>query len=163
MAQGNKQGKQHRYAVEVRWTGNLGEGTRSYKSYARTHDISSGQKPTIPGSSDPAFRGDADRWNPEDLMVAAVSACHKLWYLHLCAVAGVNVVGYVDHAEGTMIEDAARGGHFSGVILRPEVTVTADSDPEKAAALHHDAHEKCFIANSVNFPIACEPSIRRQA
>ena len=163
MAQGNKQGKQHHYSVEVRWTGNLGEGTRGYKSYARTHDISSGQKPTIPGSSDPAFRGDADRWNPEDLMVAAVSACHKLWYLHLCAVAGVNVVGYVDHAEGTMIEDAARGGYFSGVTLRPEVTVTADSNTEKAAALHHDAHEKCFIANSVNFPIACEPSIRRQA
>jgi organic hydroperoxide reductase OsmC/OhrA len=155
------QNKQHHYSVEVRWTGNLGEGTKGYRSYARTHDISSGLKPTIPGSSDPAFRGDADRWNPEDLMVAAVSACHKLWYLHLCAVAGVNVVGYVDHAEGTMIEDAARGGYFSGVTLRPEVTVTADSDMEKAAALHHAAHEKCFIANSVNFPIACEPSIRQ--
>jgi organic hydroperoxide reductase OsmC/OhrA len=157
------QGKQHHYSVEVRWTGNLGEGTRSYQSYARTHDILSGQKRTISGSSDPAFRGDADRWNPEDLMVAAVSACHKLWYLHLCAVAGVNVVDYVDHAEGTMIEDGARGGYFSGVTLRPEVTVTADSDTDKAAALHHEAHEKCFIANSVNFPIACEPSIRRRA
>ena len=163
MAQDTKHHKQHHYAVEVRWTGNLGEGTSSYKSYARTHDILSGQKPTISGSSDPAFRGDADRWNPEDLMVAAVSACHELWYLHLCAVAGVTVVAYVDRAEGTMIEDAARGGYFSGVTLRPEVTVTADSDTEKAAALHHDAHEKCYIANSVNFPIACEPSIRRQA
>ncbi|HLZ02810.1 MAG TPA: OsmC family protein [Bradyrhizobium sp.] len=156
-------GKQHHYSVEVRWTGNLGEGTRSYQAYARTHDINSGRKPTIAGSSDPAFRGKDDRWNPEDLLVAAVSACHKLWYLHLCAVAGVNVVAYVDHAEGTMIEDAARGGYFSGVTLRPEVTVTPDSDTAKAAALHHDAHEKCFIANSLNFAIVCEPTIKRQA
>ena len=156
-------GKEHRYAVEVRWTGNTGEGTKSYQSYARTHEIISGRKPTIAGSSDPAFRGNEDRWNPEDLMVAAVSACHKLWYLHLCAVAGVNVVAYVDRAQGVMIEDAKRGGYFTGVTLRPEVTVTADSDVAKAAALHHDAHEKCFIANSVNFPIACEASIKLQA
>jgi organic hydroperoxide reductase OsmC/OhrA len=156
-------GKEHRYAVEVRWTGNTGEGTKSYQSYARTHEIISGRKPTIAGSSDPAFRGNEDRWNPEDLMVAAVSACHKLWYLHLCAVAGVNVVAYVDRAQGVMIEDAKRGGYFTGVTLRPEVTVTADSDVARAAALHHDAHQKCFIANSVNFPIACEASIKLQA
>lgn len=155
-------GKQHHYAVEVRWTGNLGEGTGSYQSYARTHDVTSGRKPVIAGSSDPAFRGNDDRWNPEDLMVAAVSACHKLWYLHLCAVAGVNVAAYVDHAEGVMVEDARRGGYFTGVTLKPEVTITAASDATKAAALHHDAHEKCFIANSVNFPIRCEPSIKRQ-
>ena len=156
-------GKEHRYAVEVHWTGNTGEGTKSYQSYARTHEIISGRKPTIAGSSDPAFRGNEDRWNPEDLMVAAVSACHKLWYLHLCAVAGVNVVAYVDRAQGVMIEDAKRGGYFTGVTLRPEVTVTADSDVARAAALHHDAHQKCFIANSVNFPIACEASIKLQA
>ena len=156
------EGKEHYYAVEVRWTGNLGEGTKSYQSYARTYDIISGPKPMISGSSDPAFRGNQDRWNPEDLMVAAVSACHKLWYLHLCAVAGVNVVAYVDRAQGVMIENDKRGGYFTGVTLRPEVTVTADSDTAKAAALHHDAHEKCFIANSVNCPIRCEPSIKRQ-
>jgi organic hydroperoxide reductase OsmC/OhrA len=155
-------GKEHHYSVEVHWTGNIGEGTKSYQSYARTHEIISGHKPTIAGSSDPAFRGNEDRWNPEELMVAAVSACHKLWYLHLCAVAGVNVVAYVDRARGVMLEDAMRGGYFTGVTLRPEVTVTADSDVAKAAALHHDAHEKCFIANSVNFPIACEASIKRQ-
>ena len=124
--------------------------------------MTSGRKPAISGSSDPAFRGNDDRWNPEDLMVAAVSACHKLWYLHLCAVAGVNVVAYVDRAEGVMTEDTKRGGYFIGVTLKPEVTITADSDPAKAAALHHDAHEKCFIANSVNFPIVCEPSIKRE-
>jgi len=124
--------------------------------------MTSGRKPAISGSSDPAFRGNDDRWNPEDLLVAAVSACHKLWYLHLCAVAGVNVVAYVDRAEGVMTEDTKRGGYFIGVTLKPEVTITADSDPAKAAALHHDAHEKCFIANSVNFPIVCEPSIKRE-
>ena len=155
-------GKQHHYSVEVRWTGNLGEGTRSYQSYARTHEMTSGRKPAISGSSDPAFRGNDYRWNPEDLLVAAVSACHKLWYLHLCAVAGVNVVAYVDRAEGVMTEDTKRGGYFIGVTLKPEVTITADSDQAKAAALHHDAHEKCFIANSVNFPIVCEPSIKRE-
>jgi organic hydroperoxide reductase OsmC/OhrA len=155
-------GKEHHYAVEVRWTGNLGEGTRSYQSYTRTHEMISGCKPVIAGSSDPAFRGDEDRWNPEDLMVAAASACHKLWYLHLCAVAGVNVVAYVDRAQGVTMEDARRGGYFKGVTLRPEVTVDADSDVAKAAALHHDAHEKCCIANSVNFPIACEASIEQQ-
>ena len=154
--------KQHHYSVEVRWTGNLGEGTKNYQSYARTHEISSGQKPAIPGSSDPAFRGNDDRWNPEDLMVAAVSACHKLWYLHLCAVAGVNVVAYVDRAQGVMVEDANRGGYFTGVTLKPEVTITAGSDLAKAASLHHDAHEKCFIANSVNFHIVCEPSIKHE-
>jgi organic hydroperoxide reductase OsmC/OhrA len=95
-------------------------------------------------------------------MVAAVTACHKLWYLHLCAVAGINVVAYVDRAQGVMIEDTNRGGYFTSVTLRPEVTVTADSDTARAAALHRDAHEKCFIANSVNFPITCEPSIKRQ-
>jgi organic hydroperoxide reductase OsmC/OhrA len=156
-------GKQHHYAVEVRWTGNRGEGTRTYQSYARTHEITAGRKAAISGSSDPAFRGDDDRWNPEDLMVAAVSACHKLWYLHLCAVAGVNVIAYVDRAEGVMTEDVKRGGYFTSVTLRPEVTIAADSDETKAAALHHDAHEKCFIANSVNFPVACEPSIKREA
>lgn len=155
-------GKEHHYSVEVRWTGNLGEGTKSYQSYGRTHEIVSGDKPTIYGSSDPAFRGNEDRWSPEDLMVAAVSACHKLWYLHLCAVAGVNVVAYVDRAQGVMIEDANLGGYFTGVTLRPEVTVTADSDTARAAALHHDAHAKCFIANSVNFRIVCDPSIKRQ-
>ncbi len=156
-------GKHHHYSVEVRWTGNLGEGTKSYQSYARTHEIISGRKPAIAGSADPAFRGNDNRWNPEDLMVAAVSACHKLSYLHLCAVAGVNVVAYVDRAEGVMVEfDAKGGGHFTKVTLRPEVTVTADSDATKAAALHHDAHKKCFIANSVDFPISCEPSIRLQ-
>jgi organic hydroperoxide reductase OsmC/OhrA len=154
-------GKQHHYEVTVTWTGNTGTGTTHYKTYSRDHELRSGDKPVILGSSDPAFRGDATRWNPEDLLLAAVSACHKLWYLHLCATSGVNVIAYVDKADGVMVEDAARGGYFTGITLRPEVTITPESDAERAAKLHEEAHAKCYIANSVNFPINCEPVIRR--
>jgi organic hydroperoxide reductase OsmC/OhrA len=153
-------GKEHIYRTTVTWTGNTGAGTADYKSYARAHDIEAPGKAKIAGSSDPAFRGDATRWNPEDLLLASLSACHKLWYLHLCAVAGVVVTAYVDQAEGVMVEDDAKGGYFKRVVLRPTVTVTAASDTAKAAALHHDAHQKCFIANSVNFAVDVEPHIR---
>ncbi|MDJ0609640.1 MAG: OsmC family protein, partial [Kiloniellales bacterium] len=112
----------------------------------------------IEGSSDPAFLGDPARHNPEDLLVAALSACHMLWYLHLCAVKGVVVTAYRDAAEGTMLEEP-RKGRFTEVILRPEVTITAESDAERARQLHERAHAECFIANSVNFPVRCEPEI----
>lgn len=153
--------KLHHYKVVVEWSGNTGTGTSSYKGYERRHEISAGtQKPPIPGSSDPGFRGDPARWNPEELFVASLSACHKLWYLHLCATSGVVVASYVDRAEGEMEETADGGGHFRRVILRPEVTITAASDMAKARELHHEAHAKCFIANSVNFPVDHEPEIR---
>jgi organic hydroperoxide reductase OsmC/OhrA len=147
----------HHYQVHVEWTGNRGSGTSGYKDYDRNHTISADGKPAIPGASDPAFRGDAARWNPEDLLVASVSACHKLWYLHLCAEAGIVVTAYIDEAEGTMKEDAG-GGRFERIVLRPRVTISA-GDPALAANLHHAAHEKCYIASSVNFPVLCEPSI----
>ncbi len=156
-------GKEHHYLVGLTWTGNTGTGTSNYAAFSRDHELICDGKPAISGSSDPAFRGDAARWNPEDLLVASVAACHKLWYLHLCAVAGVVVVAYVDEAEGVMVEDAQKGGFFSKIVLRPKVTITADSDPEKAASLHQQAHEKCFIANSVNFPVTHEETIVVQA
>jgi organic hydroperoxide reductase OsmC/OhrA len=150
----------HHYRVLVDWTGNTGGGTSSLKGYERRHEISAGaQKPPIPGSSDPAFRGDPARWNPEELLVAALSACHKLWYLHLCAQAGVIVTRYVDHAEGEMEETSDGGGRFRQVVLRPQVTITAGSDAVQARALHAAAHAKCFIANSVNFSVDHEPDI----
>ena len=152
--------KHHSYSTTVRWTGNLGTGTTGYKDYGRNHEISAPGKPLIPGSSDPAFRGDAARYNPEDLMVASLSSCHMLWYLHLCAVNKIVVLDYEDHAQGTMEEAADGGGRFREVTLRPRITVAAGSDMETAKRLHHDAHEKCFIANSVNFPVGCEPVIR---
>jgi organic hydroperoxide reductase OsmC/OhrA len=150
--------REHHYRVEVAWTGNRGTGTSGYGQYGREYTIRADGKPDIPGSSDPAFRGDASRWNPEDLLVAAASACHKLWYLHLCAEAGVRVLAYVDDAHGTMLDDP-KGGKVTHVLLRPRVTIKAGDDLALARELHHAAHAKCYIANSVNFPITCEPVI----
>ncbi|NAT79368.1 OsmC family protein [Dickeya dadantii] len=151
--------KIHRYQVQVSWTGNQGAGTASYRGYSRNHDISAPGKPTLPGSSDPSFRGDPARWNPEELLVASLSACHKLWYLGLCAGAGVTVVAYDDQAEGEMVEEAGGAGQFLSVTLRPRVVISADSDPQTALALHHQAHEMCFIARSVNFTVTHQPDI----
>ena len=154
--------REHHYAVTVEWTGNLGIGTTGYRSYDRGHDIRVEGKPVIPGSSDPAFLGDPSRYNPEDLLVASLSACHMLWYLHLCSEAGIMVTEYRDRAEGTMVEGASGVGRFVSVTLRPEIAVNAGADLDKARALHHEAHEKCFIANSVNFAVECEPMLRFQ-
>jgi organic hydroperoxide reductase OsmC/OhrA len=150
--------KQHNYDVSTRWTGNAGEGTKSYRRYKRDHLISAAGKPEIPASSDPAFRGDPSRYNPEELLVASLSSCHMLWYLHLCAVNGVVVVEYEDRAHGVMVEQPDGGGEFVRVELRPRVTV-ASGDEELASSLHHEAHEKCFVANSVKFPVEVVPEI----
>jgi len=154
--------KEHHYAVTVDWTGDKGTGTSAYTTYARSHVIRVAGKPPIPGSSDPSFCGDADRYNPEDLLVASLSACHMLWYLHLCSTAGVIVTAYVDRAEGTMIEEADGAGRFTGVVLKPEVTVKPGTDRAKAEQLHHAAHKMCFIARSVNFPVTHAPTIRER-
>ena len=152
-------GKAHIYQANVEWTGNKGTGTSSYRTYGREHVVRMDGKPDILGSADPAFRGDGSLHNPEDMLMASLSACHMLWYLHLAADAGVVVTAYSDHATGTMVEDAVRGGYFTEAILHPRVTIAAGSDAAKAAAVHEAAHEKCYIANSVNFPVRCEPMI----
>ena len=151
--------KLHTYRATVRWAGDLGTGTSSYLAYSRAHAIEAPGKSAIAGSSDPAFRGDAAAWNPEELLVASLSACHQLWYLHLAAVNAIVVKAYVDTAEGTMREDADGSGRFAHVVLRPSVTIAPGGDLEKARALHREAHEKCFVANSVNFPVDCVPEI----
>ena len=145
--------KQHHYEVQISWTGNLGQGTSGYRAYGRNHEISAAGKPVLHGSSDPAFRGDPSRYNPEDLLVAALSACHMLSYLHLCAVNDLVVTAYVDRASGVMEERPDGSGVFIEVTLRPEVTVSVESDTAKALSLHEEAHHLCFIANSVNFPV----------
>lgn len=155
--------REHHYRTTVTWTGNLGTGTSAYRAYSRDHDIAFEGKSVIAGSSDPAFRGDPKRHNPEDLLVASLSTCHMLWYLHLCAVAGIVVVRYVDHAEGVMAEAADGGGQFVRVVLKPEIVLAAGADEDRAGALHHEAHDKCFIARSVNFPVECEPRFVRGA
>nr|WP_163502683.1 OsmC family protein [Halomonas socia] len=150
---------QHDYHVQVTWTGNLGSGTRDYRAYSRDHEIEIAGKATLQGSADPAFLGDAGRHNPEDMLVASLSACHMLWYLHLCAEARIVVEDYIDQAQGNMALTSSGGGHFTQVTLRPRVTVSGDSDAQLAERLHERAHALCFIANSVNFPVTCEPSI----
>ena len=150
--------KQHSYELQVTWTGNNGEGTKTYRGYRRDHTISAAGKPEIVGSSDPAFRGDPSRYNPEELLVAALSSCHMLSYLHLCAVNHVAVEEYQDSPVGVMEEMPDGSGHFVNVTLRPVVKISA-GDSAKALELHHDAHKLCFIANSVNFSVGCEAKI----
>lgn len=156
-------GKQHQYTLTTRWEGNTGQGTRSYRSFERSHVIGAKGKPSILASSDPAFRGDPTRYNPEELLVASLSGCHMLWYLHLCAEAGVVVVDYTDEATGTMIETAYGGGYFSEVTLHPVVVVAESSMVDKANALHEQANRMCFIANSCNFPVHHQPTCRVEA
>jgi organic hydroperoxide reductase OsmC/OhrA len=151
--------KKHTYRVLVEWTGNRGQGTPDQTGYSRDHTISAGAKQPIAGSSDPAFRGDPGRWNPEELLLASISACHKLWYLGLCAKQGISVVSYRDEAEAVMLEESSGAGRFASATLRPRITIQRGGDMVVAARLHHDAHAYCFIANSVSFPIACEPDI----
>src|SRR5579871_2928874 len=150
--------KQHTYSVQLEWTGNDGEGTSSYKSYRRDHSILSEGKPAIPASSDPSFRGDRTRYNPEELLVASLSSCHMLWYLHLCAVNEIVVREYRDDATGTMQQHEDGTGEFVRVVLRPVATI-ASGDRDRALALHHDAHRFCFIARSVNFAVDVEPAL----
>jgi organic hydroperoxide reductase OsmC/OhrA len=152
-------GKDHHYDVQLEWTGNRGAGTPSYRGYERSYVLRVDGKPAIIGSSDPAFLGDAARWNPEDLLVASLSACHQLWYLHLCAEAGITVIAYRDNASGVMTENNDGSGQFSSVVLRPTVTISGVSDRDVAQRLRHDAARLCFVARSMNFPVRHEPTI----
>lgn len=152
--------REHHYLVDVVWTGNNGTGTSGYRDYARSHETRAEGKPSVPGSSDPSFRGEPDRWSPEELLVSSLSSCHMLWFLHLCADAGIVVTEYVDSAEGIMAETAAGGGEFTAVILRPLVSLANGVDEHQAEELHFAAHERCFIANSVKFQVKCEPKIK---
>ncbi len=150
----------HHYEARLRWTGNRGTGTSAYTAYGRDHVVSLPGKPDLPGSSDRVFRGDADRWNPEELLVAALSQCHLLAYLHECVKAGVVVTEYTDAAFGTMQTNAEGGGHFTEVALLPVVTVAEPDMAERAQVLHDEAHHHCFIASSVNFPVRHQPSVK---
>jgi organic hydroperoxide reductase OsmC/OhrA len=149
--------RDHHYKLHLDWIGNRGAGTADYRAYGREHRLSARGKGDISGSSDPAFRGDAGAWNPEELLVASISACHQLWYLHLAAEAGIIVTGYSDDPEGVMAMDADGGGHFTAVTLHPRVTLADEARRAEGDALHERAHDLCFIARSVNFPVTCEP------
>jgi organic hydroperoxide reductase OsmC/OhrA len=151
--------RQHQYEITTTWVGDRGRGTADYRAYDRDHISSSLGRPAIEASSDPAFQGDPTRWNPELLLVAALSQCHMLQYLHRCAIGGVVVTAYSDDASGTMVEDDDDGGHFEEVVLRPVVAVADAAMVERAEQLHEEASRRCFIASSVNFPVGHEPKI----
>jgi organic hydroperoxide reductase OsmC/OhrA len=152
--------KAHDYKAHLVWDGNLGTGTTSYQGYGRKYRLQIDGKPDIVGSADPMFRGDANAYNPEDLFIAALSSCHLLSYLALCARSKINVVAYEDNAIGTLLLTPNGGGIFESVTLRPVVTLAPGSDEKKAAELHEQAHDLCFIAASVKIPLLYEPRIR---
>lgn len=149
--------RQHTYTTTIRWTGNKGTGTSRYDAYERSHVLSVANKAELQCSSDTIFRGDGSKHNPEDMLLASLSSCHMLWYLHLCADAGVVVTDYTDEATATLVLPDGGNGYFSEAILHPKVTVQDASMIKQAIALHDRAHEKCFIANSCNFPVRHQP------
>lgn len=151
---------EHRYTLTVTWTGNTGEGTSTYRGYKRTHVVTANGPPELLGSADPTFHGDRERWNPEQLLVASLAQCHMLSYLHVCVAGAVVVTRYVDRATGSMRTEGDGSGRFTEVVLHPEVTVADDTMVEAATKAHRRAHDLCFIANSVNFPVRHEPVVR---
>lgn len=155
--------RKHNYSAELKWTGNTGVGTSSYTGYDRTFVIETGDLKVQPilGSSDPTFQGDAKRYNPEEMLLHAVSSCHMLWYLHVCADNGVVVNSYADHPTGVMTDDeTSKVGQFTNITLNPTIKVTNKEMIDKAMELHTKAHKMCFIANSLNFPIQINPIVK---
>jgi organic hydroperoxide reductase OsmC/OhrA len=150
----------HHYSLTTVWTGNTGKGTSGYRDYERSYDVRIPEKPVLTGSSDPKFRGDPTRYNPEDLLVASLSACHMLWYLHLCSDQKIICTHYSDAAEGEMAIAANGVGRFTKVVLHPDIVITSEAGLKAAHELHERAHALCFIANSVNFPVEVSPTIR---
>src|SRR5271166_6162173 len=148
--------REYRYKIATCWTGDLGSGTSAYRAYSRNHELSApGKSAPILGSSDPAFRGDSSRYNPEELLLGALAACHMLWVLHLCADAGIVVTDYCDHSEGVMVEHADGSGEFTQVTLKPRMTIANGARTKEAVEIHHRAHAVCALARSVKFGVMC--------
>jgi organic hydroperoxide reductase OsmC/OhrA len=154
---------EHHYALTTTWTGNTGEGTSTYRGYRRTHVVTADGPPELLGSADPTFHGDRERWNPEQLLLAALAQCHMLSYLHVCVGAGVVVTAYVDRATGSMRSEPDGSGRFVEAVLHPTVTVADHTMVGPATRAHHRANRLCFIANSVTFPVRHEPVVRVSA
>jgi organic hydroperoxide reductase OsmC/OhrA len=149
---------EHNYKLTAVWTGNNGDGTKNVRTYDRSHTVSIEGKPELFLTTDNAAVGDKSKLNPEDLLVAAISSCHMLSYLYLCSLDGVVITSYTDNATGIMLENESGGGSFKEIILHPICEVTDESMITKALELHHKAHEICYIANSVNFEVTCNPT-----
>lgn len=151
---------EHEYTAKVVWTGNRGEGTKTYKGYDRTWNIETPGKPVVHCSNDPLLGGDPTLPNPEDLLLSAISSCHMLWYLHLASNAGVAVQAYHDEPIGTGESEPSGAGRFLKVVLRPIIEVPEGTDTEKADAIHQEIHKYCYIARSVNFPVQYNATYR---
>ncbi len=158
---GTKQVKtsRHIYATIVEWTGNRGSGTSAYRAYDRTWNLCGPGKPVVACSNDPLLGGDRSKYNPEDLLLAAVSSCHMLWYLHLCSDAGIVVQSYRDEPEAVGEMEPSGRGRFVSATLRPKIIVGEGADVARAEAIHAEIHHYCFIARSVNFPVKIEPEV----
>ncbi len=151
---------EHEYVSRLVWKGNLGNGTSTYAGYSREYMVSVDGKPDIRGTADPMFRGDPDLHNPEDLFIAAISSCHMLSYLALCALKGVSVAAYEDRATAILALDSNRNGSFEEVTLNPVVTIADSSTEALAIKLHDEAHDLCYIARSCSVPIHHAVTIR---
>lgn len=156
--------RRHQYRILNQWSGNLGTGTSAYNAYSRNHELNgAGKSDPIRGSSDPLFRGDPTRYNPEELLLGALSACHMLWVLHLCADAGIAIAEYVDEATGEMVEHPDGSGEFIRAVLHPHMVITDAARIAEATAIHDRAHRVCCLARSMNFPVGHEPIVTAAA
>jgi len=153
----------HTYEVSVRWTGDRGTGTSGYRDYGRDHDVTADGKHPIAGSADPAFRGDRDRWNPEELLLGALAQCHMMSYLYVAVQRGFTVVEYTDTATASLDVHRDGTGEVTAVTLRPVVTVLEADRVEDADAAHAEANRLCFIARSVAFPVQHTPVTKVRA
>jgi organic hydroperoxide reductase OsmC/OhrA len=151
---------EHHYQLKAEWTGNTGKGTQNVRSYDRSHTVKIQGKPELLLTTDNPQVGDKSKLNPEDLLLTAVSSCHMLSYLYVCAMEGIVITAYTDDATGLMVEKESGGGSFKIIQLHPMVHVADESMIEKAIQLHHKAHEICYIANSVNFEVRCTPTCK---
>ncbi len=155
--------REHTYSVELDWTGNAGSGTSSYSAYSRDHELRAAGKPPIPGSADPGFRGDPARWNPEELLVASLAACHQLWYLHLCAIAGIVVESYSDRASGVMVEEDAGAGQFAGVTLRPHARLAPAPTSRRRVACTRKRRGGALSRDPCRFRFAMNRALQTRA
>jgi organic hydroperoxide reductase OsmC/OhrA len=154
---------EHTYQIQVQWTGDQGQGTKDYKSYERSFLIHEQGKPDILGSADPNFRGDPQRWNPEEMLIGSIASCHMLWYLHLLSMQKIIAVKYEDSPQGTLELSAKGEGKIVGATLNPVVVITDGNRLEEAKKLHEKAHDLCFIVNSVNFTVQVKPTVLANA
>ena len=155
-------GKKHDFPARIIWTGNKGTGTSAYRAYDRTWDMALDGKETVHCSNDPMLGGDPSKYNPEDLLITALSSCHMLWYLHLCSQAGVTVTAYEDNPIGIGESEPDGSGEFVEAILKPRITITNDSNVDTARAIHDEIHNYCFIARSVKFPVSYEVEVIKE-